>query len=478
MEVLKKSNFQSQLPLNNNSGSSGSGIVRWIGLKDLQEARQAYRKKEYESARKSAALGCLKLFIIAAAIYGIYKWRAGNVIHINDYLTQAENDFQNLGHIPFVPLSAKNFIQSMYDEQKSYKTWPKAGRDFIAKHLKEDAPMSSAIIQHMIDKDDSTFEKEAIRSCRDAPKSSKSCETVVTAYANDAHPYGLMNAMKLARSSRCKQRPNSFCKKALENAKRMSLSKKSSSEVITLAKILTDPKSKTDLINAQDFIDQAAQLFHGEIVEMRSAAEDCAHLKEGDVSAGEVCYDRASGFKKVQSWAAWIVGKGAEWKKNYGAEQTIVLQRDIKQALNGYVDFAKKVCQKYIDLDPCQKHVDGSIGLFRAYRGLLEKSVDDCKGVNVTESASWNRCYGHADIRDQFASLRKGHNVTWKEGYVQKKDKELKEAKQHSLSRLGVDLVEACANFPKAPACGGFCSEIKQKLIDLNLTNTSQKLKC
>jgi hypothetical protein len=481
MKVTKESNFQSQLPqpnpndnaslgtpvLKNDWRSSGSRIARWVGLKDLYRGSQAYRSKEYESARKSAALGFLKLGIIAAACYGVYKGSVGNIIHINDYLTQAEKDFQSQGNQPFVPSSGKNFIDSMYNEQKTFKTWPKAGRDFIAKHLKEDAPMSSAIIQHLIDREDITFEREAIRSCRDAPRTSKSCLTVLKAYTNGSHPYGLLHAMNLARSSRCKETPNAFCEKALENAKSMSLAKKSSPAVISLAKILTDPKSKADLKNTRDFIEKAANLFNGEIAEMQSAATDCVRLKEGDRAAGMVCYDRASRLKKALAWASWIVGKRAEWMKNYGAEQTIALQRDIKLALNGYVDFAKKVCQKNLDFEPCQRHVERSIEIYRTHRGLLEKSVDDCKEVNVTESAAWNRCYAHANIRDQYGAFRNRLKDSWKQEYVQKKDEELKDALQYSVSRLGVDLVEACANLPSAKACGGFADEIRQKQIDL-----------
>jgi len=491
MKVSKELNFQSQHPrsnpnnvaslggppvLKNDWRSSGSRITRWVGLKDLYEGGRAYRMKEYVSARKSAALGILKLSIISAACYGVYKWSVGNVIHINDYLTQAEEDFQSQGNQPFVPTSAKNFIDSMYNEQKTFKAWPKTGRDFIARHMLEDAPMSSAIIQHLIDREDITFEREAVRSCRDAKRTSKSCLTVLKAYANGSNPYGLLHAMNLVRSSRCKETPNAFCEKALENAKSMSLAKKSSPEVITLAKILTDPKAKVDLKNSRDFIEKAASLFDGEIGEMQSAATDCVRLKEGDPSAGLVCYDRAGRIKKAQAWASWIVGKGAEWMKNYGAEQAIVLQRDVKLALNGYVDFAKKVCQKNLDFDPCQRHVEGSIGIYRTYRGLVEKSVDDCKGVNVTETADWNRCYAHANVRDQYGAFRNRLKDSWKQEYVQKKDVELKDELHHSVSRLGVDLVDVCAKFPSAKGCGGFADEIRQKLIALNLTDAAQKI--
>lgn len=313
MKVSKESNFQSQVlpPASKNDWrSSGAKIVRWVGLKDLYEGGRAYRMKEYASARKSAALGILKLSIISAACYGVYKWSAGNVIHINDYLTQAENDFQSQGNLSFMPTSVKNFIDSMYNEQKTFKAWPKTGRDFIARHMLEDAPMSSAIIQHLIDRNDITFEREAVRSCRDAPRTSMSCFTVLKAYANGSHPYGLLHAMNLARSSRCKVTPNAFCEKALENAKSMSLAKKSSRELITLAKILTDPKSKADPKNARDFIEKAASLFDSEIAEMQSAADDCVRLKVGDPSAGMVCYDRAGRLKRLKLGPLGLSAKG------------------------------------------------------------------------------------------------------------------------------------------------------------------------
>ncbi len=475
MKVSKESNFQSQLPqptpaLKNDWRSSGSRIARWIGLKDLYRGCQAYRMKDYESARKSAALGFLKLGIIAAACYGVYKWSVGNVIHINDYLTQAEKDFQSQGNQPFVPNSAKNFIDSMYNEQKTFKTWPKTGRGFITKHLKEDAPMSSAIIQHLIDRKDNTFEKEAVHLCRDAKRTSKSCLTVLKAHTNGSHPHGLLHAMNLARSCHDKETPNAFCERALENAKALSLAKKSSRDVINLAKILTDPKAKADLKNSRDFIEKAVSLFEGDIGEMQSAATDCVRLKEGDRAAGMVCYDRASRLKKALAWASWIVGKGAEWMKNYGVEQTIVLQHDVRLALDGYVDFAKKVCQKNLDFEPCQRHVERSIRIYRTYRGLLEKSVDDCKGVNVTESVDWNRCYAHAGRMDQYGAFRHSLKDSWKQEYVQKKDVELKNALQHSVSEIGVNLAEMCANLPSAKACGGFADEIKQNLTELQKT--------
>jgi hypothetical protein len=455
------------------SQSPESRLYHWVGLHDLYKAWKGYQNKDYPSAQRSAAIGSLKLGVLAAACYGVYKWASGDVIHINDFITQAEKDFQSQGGSAFMPASAKKFIDSMYEEAKNFTKWPKCGQKFILKHLEEDAPMSSAIIKHLFEeaavKGDRTFERYSINACRKSGATTKSCLTAADLHTGEANPDGLRNAMSLA--SRCKKISNAFCERALENAKTLSLSQKSIRDVITLANLLTRPKA--DLEKSKGFVELAANMFDQEMKVLKSAIDDCEKMKTGEKSAGKLCYSRATRFKTAEAWSYWIAGKSDEWKKNYGKEQAASLQDERKENLANYVDFSK-ACSKMSDFLPCQQHVDQSIAIFRAHEESLKKSAGDCKNVDLQNEDSWNRCYSHADFWDRLELFDAG---SWRRTYwAEKKDRELNAAPKDAMAHLGVGLAEASAKFPNSQTCKGFLDEAVKKLFDNQLLDDALKL--
>lgn len=196
-----------------------SKLYRWTGVANILEGWGSYKKNDHKSALKSTGIGLAKLGTIAAACYGTYRWTAGHVVHINDFLTQAEEDFKNQKQRSFVPTSVVNLTEAFYNEQKTFSKWPKSGKEFVFKHLASNAPMSSAIIKYLIETSeknkDPTLKRPLIKECKTG--SSASCITVAETYTGEPHPDALSNAMSML--GQCRKSTNAFCNTVIENAK-------------------------------------------------------------------------------------------------------------------------------------------------------------------------------------------------------------------------------------------------------------------
>lgn len=161
----KKSQIQFQDDLDSEKGKASleSRLVRWLGISDVKEGCIAYQKKDYPAALKAFGLGFLKLGTVSAACYGAYRWATGSVVHLNDFVTQAEKDFKSNQSSSSVPSSVIDLTESLYKEQNSYSRWPTTGKQFVDTHLKSDAPMSSAILKYLLE----TAEKKGTRLLRE-----------------------------------------------------------------------------------------------------------------------------------------------------------------------------------------------------------------------------------------------------------------------------------------------------------------------
>jgi|GEM_PF-6936707 len=253
--------------------SRKSPLNRWTGLSNISEAWKAYQKGDYSSAIKSAGIGLAKLGTIAAACYGTYRWAVGHTVHINDFMTQAEVDFNNQQHQSFVPTSVVDLTEAFYAEQQIFSKWPKSGKAFIFKHLASDAPMSSAIIKHLIEtaekKDDSTLKRPLIKECKKS--SSASCVTVAESYTAELHPDALSNAMSLL--GQCRKSTNAFCNTVIENAKKQSLKAASLPDVVSLLRQIA--KRPQGIQQNRDLAEKGISLFQPHVEQLQTAIDEC-----------------------------------------------------------------------------------------------------------------------------------------------------------------------------------------------------------
>lgn len=460
----------------NESSASESSIYRWIGVKDLMDARKFYQRKEYRSALKSAGVAYFKFGTIATACYGVYKWTTGTqVVHINEFLTQAEEDFLKFKDQPIVSQSVKRLIDSMYKEQPVFDKWMRGGKEFFSQHLSLNDPMSGAIVKHLLEKAalkrDFTFEKYAIKTCKQASMSSKSCMATAEFYMEASNPRALSNSMRLVNG--CRTARNEFCKKAFERAKELSLSEKSFPYIVSLSKKLAEQGEKLE--KSKIYIEKAATLFEEKMEKIKSAIEDCEKAKERDPAAGAFCYESANGFEKTGAWTSWGMGKWDEWKKAYAAKQEKTLQVELHDALAGCVDFAK-VCAKITPSDVCSRYLETMASLFRSHIQYLQKAIEDCSEVDVGNADSWSRCFAHASFWERTSGLNHQQDSIWQENYVKKKKENLKKPIHNAVLIGGIQLAHVCSYFPQVPSCQGFAEEIIQKLIDFDLSGEGLKL--
>lgn len=460
----------------NEPSASESSIYRWIGLKDLLDARIFYQRNEYRSALKSAAVAYFKLGTIATACYGVYKWATGNqVVHINQFFTQAQEDFLKFKEQPIVPQSVETLIDSMYKEQPVFDKWMTGSKEFFSQHLSLNHPMSRAVVKYLLEqaalKRDFTFEKYAIKTCKQASSSSKSCMATAEFYMGASNPRALKHAMRLV--NECRTARNEFCEKAFERAKDLSLAEKSFPYIDSLSKKLTELNAKLE--KSKIYIEKAAALFEEKMGEIERAIEDCKKAKERDPAAGALCYKSANGFEKTGAWASWGMGKWEEWKRAYAPKQERALQIELHDALPGCVDFAK-VCSKIAPSEGCSRYVETMVSLFRMHTQYLEKEIEDCSQVDVGNIDSWNRCFAHASFWERTTGLNHQQDAIWQENYVKKKRENLKKPVHNAVSFGGIHLAHVCANFSQVPSCQGFAEEIIQKLVDFDMSGEALKL--
>ena len=383
-----------------------SRLYRWTGLANISEGWKAYQKNDIRFALKSAGIGLAKLGTLAAACYGTYRWTAGHVVHINDFLTQAEKDFNNQKHRSFVPTSVVRLTQAFYDEQKTFSKWPKSGKEFVFKHLASDAPMSSAILKYLIEtaekKEDSTLKRPLIKECKTS--SSESCVTVAESYTGESHPDALSNAMSML--GQCRKSTNAFCGTVIENAKKQSVKSESLADIASLMRQIA--KRPQDIQKNRDFAEKGISLFQPHIAKLQTAIGDCQQAKpllkarawedcpnwwsvkyqspverliaQQDHCVKEKyaefekfwtpCFSHADFFEKL---AGWDLGHKEWWQEKYLNDKTDELTKTLQNSLSDQAVGLSEFCSLISGSSICQN--------------FIEKTFDDLIDANLPDHA-------------------------------------------------------------------------------------------
>ena len=327
--------------LSESESNQPNPIMRWIGISDLVEGGKFYQKKEYEPALKCIGIGLTKLGILTASIYGTYRWVAGNVVHLNEFITEAEEIFQKRSNESFAPNATDRLIDSLYSEQRTFKMWPKSGRDFFLRHLDLDYPMSAAIIEKLLKKaaesSDSTFNKIAIKECASATESTLSCIQVAKTLTQDSNQDNLSTAMSIL--TKCKKHTNAFCNTAMMNGMQQSIEKKQLSDVSTIAGKLLKGNFDVDQSKLKQFANDAATLFFQDIENKQQKVDDCKiaankHAKKGSPE-WDRCYAHANYWDRFEE-----IDRPWRFEERFLARKPGELESELKNDLSNGEDIA------------------------------------------------------------------------------------------------------------------------------------------
>lgn len=316
-----------------------SRLIQWLGISDISESWMAYQKGDFPSALKAFGFGVLKLGTVAAAFYGAYRWAAGPVIHLNDYMTQAVQDFKSGKSSSSVPSSVANLIGSLYEEQSIYSRWPKTGIQFVNEHLTSGAPMSSAILKYLLEvaekKGDSSLERELLKICKTANSSTeKGCLAAVEYLTDKTHPDALSNAVRIA--LQCRNNEKLYCNKVIENGKIQSIQEKSLSDVVSLIEIIS---TRAEVQKNRLFAETAIALFQPQLEQLQKEIKDCdqayqdlQQLGKKDAGAADPaswapCYAHANWFEQ------FIGLRDDQWKKHYASKKIDDLSNTLNSSL-------------------------------------------------------------------------------------------------------------------------------------------------
>lgn len=353
-------------------------IYQWIGVSDLSEAISDLEKDGFSRA-KHALIGSLKIAAIAAACYGIYKCFAQEPFFYNDQLYQAYKDYREESDQAFCPKSVKDLATTLYHEQKNFKTWPLSGKEFVAKHLNENTPMSSEISRYFTEgarqRNDNSFKRFVLQTCaKDQATSSKSCLSILDIYVGGhASEETLENAMNIV--SKCSKRTNSFCTNALEKAVKDSLQLESTNEIETLTKKMT----KISSANSESFVEKAAAIFEKKLNQLEIIFNDCktaqASLSYDEfcdqtckektlsiASAQRACYAEANYFEQLDT----MFGENQWATERYYRSKAKESLEKIKSELTSFGISVADLCTQFKDSIPCKQHT----------QGLLSKLLD------------------------------------------------------------------------------------------------------
>jgi len=368
------------------SSPSGGRLYRWMGFKDLSDARNAYRESDLRAAAKSAALGTLKLGTVAAALYGVYKWTFGEPVHPHLFFSQAKQDFASQGHLSAIPRSAKDLIDYFYSEHKTFEKWPKSGKDFFSDHLSQDAPMSGAIVQHLAEeadkRGDSTFKRMVFKICPKADSSSKSCLAVLESYAGTANPDALTHAMSLL--SKCRKSENAFCLKTLEKAQALSLGQRSIGDLLNVSRSMARRKN-IDPGQARVFVEKVLPLSEKQLDDLEQAIEACHQASQGKEARKQECLEQRNFFERLETI------DGNSWQLDrYFEKKWKNLKETVKSDAVSHAADLSLLCDRVLHSPDCDRYVKKmferliDLGEAKAAMRILMKA----KGAVVNEVPS------------------------------------------------------------------------------------------
>jgi len=337
--------------------------------------------KNLGTALKSGCFALMKIGVVGAACYGAYKWLAGDVVHINDFMTASKKDFTENPLRTDVPSSVANLCDSFYEEQKTFRKWPKSGQEFFADHLASDAPMSRAIVKHLAEKaagaDDSSFQRFAIQTCRKAERSSASCLAALDSFADAATQESLGNAMSI--TNQCGKKDNAFCQKAMRMAEEAALAQKSESDIQTLLGTLSRKKIAP---GHQDFIHKAIGFSEQTSEKQERAVEDCRqYAAKKDDESWDACFSHANFIEKLErldqrTHSDW-------WKNGFSQRKQEALQKERAEWLSAQANTFSGICSQIPDSNLCQDYLRNLL------MDLLENGLtDDAAKLMKTSGAS------------------------------------------------------------------------------------------
>lgn len=360
--------FRDVVGSNERKASLGSRLIRWVGVSNVKEGYAAYKNKNYTSALKAFGLGVLKLGTVSAACYGAYWWATGSVpvVHLNDFVTQAEQDFKNGKSSSTVPSSVVNLTESLYKEQSSYSRWPETGKQFVDTHLASDAPMSFAILKYLLEtaekKGDPSLEGAILKTCKTADSSTeKGCLAAVEYLTSKPHPDALSNAVRIALQCRKNEAPH--CEKAIENGATLSIQEKSLSDVVSLIGIIS---TRSGVQKHRVFAEQAIALFEPHLEELQKGAENCRQAHQDlqrlnwnsgdpDPTSWAPCYARASWIEQLEGLDR---GHSRWWRESYASRKIDELSDDLKSSLGDGKTLAQ-FCALMPGSSSCQTFAEG-----------------------------------------------------------------------------------------------------------------------
>ncbi len=309
--------------------------------------------KNLGTTLKSGCVALVKIGVVGAACYGAYKWLAGDVVHINDFMTAAKNDFAENPLRTDVPSSVVKLCDSFYDEQNTFRKWPKSGQEFFADHLASDAPMSSAIVKHLAEKaagaEDFSFQRFAIQTCRKVERSSASCLTALDSFTDAATVEGLRNAMGI--TNQCGKSDNAFCQKAMRKAEDASVAQNSEPDRDTLLGVISRKKIAP---GHRDFIHKAIGFSEQTSEKQERAVEDCRqYAAKKDDESWDVCFSHANFIEKLEG----LDRQHSDWWKNgFALRKKEGLQKEHTEWLSAQANTFSGICSQIPDSNPCHDY--------------------------------------------------------------------------------------------------------------------------
>ncbi len=343
-----------------------SRFTQWVGIQDFSTAYQDFKGKNYLTAAKSAALGLLKLGVVGAALYGVYRWAFSQPVFLSDTFYQAGQEAAQNSQSTSVPPSVQKLTETLYHEHPKYRHWPTSAKEFILSHLNSETPVSSAIIAYLLSEatiqDDSSLRQLILKVCKTAQTSTNSCLAALKHFIGlpaRATQDTLDNAMKIV--TQCNKNTNEYCTQAFQGAKEQSLQLNALDTVMSLVRKIKDFPGKGD--EHLPFVEKAIDLFNEHLEEKKRIALACQNPKSSPDSES-VCNKHADLLETADyfdiSWSRpWF-------KDSYFRKRAEKSHKELTELLTDCGVKLAKVCANFSASEKCLSFVDQLVNqLFR-----------------------------------------------------------------------------------------------------------------
>lgn len=223
-------------------GDYATRIYSWLGGHNIEQGVAAMQRKNYRQAIPALATAALKLGIMATAAYGMYRFVATDPIYLNNIHKQALDDLSGGKTAPeAMAKTAETLIHKYYDEQSTYKRWPKDAKDYVTQSITTDSDSAAAITTKLFEEAkihrDNTLPLAVLKKCVADATTTKSCHAALNYVVGEptAKPTKETQRESMRLNAKCRKSENAFCQRVGSETMHQALVMENWNDVTTIA---------------------------------------------------------------------------------------------------------------------------------------------------------------------------------------------------------------------------------------------------